>query len=234
MIKFDFALLDNDLYKNNLLRKEEIFDKFNNSNMIGWMREVSQEEVSTILKLSDEIRKNADCLVVIGIGGSYLRSFSLNKIFKKDDSFEVVYLGNNLSSEEISKKLDYLAKKNFYVNVVSKSGTTMEIKISYDLIKELKKKKYNDEEIKKRIIITTDKEKGKLREECRNYGYRSLVIDNDIGGRYSLITAGHLLPLALNIDIEELIRGYYKGIYELKEEAYKYACLRRSLFEMGK
>lgn len=234
MIKFDFALLDNDLYKNNLLRKEEIFDKFNNSNMIGWMREVSQEEVSTILKLSDEIKKNADCLVVIGIGGSYLGSFSLNKIFKKDDSFEVVYLGNNLSSEEISKKLDYLAKKNFYVNVVSKSGTTMEIKISYDLIKDLMKKKYNDEEIKKRIIITTDKEKGKLREECRNYGYRSLVIDNDIGGRYSLITAGHLLPLALNIDIEELIRGYYKGIYELKEEAYKYACLRRSLFEMGK
>ena len=83
MIKFDFALLDNDLYKNNLLRKEEIFDKFNNSNMIGWMREVSQEEVSTILKLSDEIKKNADCLVVIGIGGSYLGSFSLNKIFKK-------------------------------------------------------------------------------------------------------------------------------------------------------
>ena len=234
MIKFDLALLDNELYKNNLLRKEEIFDKFNNSNMIGWMREVSQEEVSTILKLSDEIKKNADCLVVIGIGGSYLGSFSLNKIFKKDDSFEVVYLGNNLSREEISKKLDYLAKKNFYINVVSKSGTTMEIKISYDLIKDLMKKKYNDEEIKKRIIITTDKEKGKLREECRNYGYRSLVIDNDIGGRYSLITAGHLLPLALNIDIEELIRGYYKGIYELKEEAYKYACLRRSLFEMGK
>ena len=142
MIKFDFALLDNDLYKNNLLRKEEIFDKFNNSNMIGWMREVSQEEVSTILKLSDEIRKNADCLVVIGIGGSYLGSFSLNKIFKKDDSFEVVYLGNNLSSEEISKKLDYLAKKNFYINVVSKSGTTMEIKISYDLIKDLMMQKF--------------------------------------------------------------------------------------------
>lgn len=234
MIRVDLALLDNDLYKNNLLRKEEIFNKFNNNGMIGWMREISTEEVFKILKLRDEIKKNADCLVVVGIGGSYLGSLALNSIFNRNDSFEVIYLGNNLSSEDISKKLDYLAEKNFYVNVVSKSGTTMEVKVSYDLIKNLMKTKYKEEEIKQRIIVTTDKEKGKLREECRNYGYRSLVIDDDIVGRYSLITAGHLLPLAFNINIEELIKGYYEGIFELKEEAYKYACLRKCLFEMGK
>ena len=236
MVKIDLAKIDNEIFNKNIKRKEEIDGKFNNSKMIGWTRDVDKKLVSTILELRDEIVNKADCLVVIGIGGSYLGSCALNRLFNGyyKDKFRVIYLGNNLSSEYISETLDYLKNKNFYVNVISKTGTTMEVDINYQLVKELMKSKYSLEEMKKRIIITTNSDTGKLREEVRKYGYRSFVIDDDIGGRYSLITVGHLLPMAFSLDIEKLIMGYREGLNTLKDRAYTYACSRRSLFEMGK
>lgn len=236
MIRFDFAKIDNAFFYKNTKRKEEIYKKFNNSRMIGWTRKADEKLVSTVLKLRDEIMNEADCLVVIGIGGSYLGSCSLNRLFNGyyKDKFRVIYLGNNLSSGYISETLEYLKDKNFYVNVISKTGTTMEVDINYQLIKDLMKSKYSLEEMKKRIIITTNSDSGKLREEVRKYGYRSFVIDDDIGGRYSLITAGHLLPMAFSLDIEKLIIGYNEGLNSLKDIAYTYACSRKSLFEMGK
>ena len=204
--------------------------------MIGWTRDVDKKLVSTILELRDEIMTEDDCLVVIGIGGSYLGSCALNRLFNGyyKDKFRVIYLGNNLSSGYISETLEYLKDKNFYVNVISKTGTTMEVDINYQLVKELMKSKYSLEEIKKRIIVTTNSDTGKLRDEVREYGYRSFVIDDDIGGRYSLITVGHLLPMAFSLDIEKLINGYRDGLKSLKDMAYTYACSRRSLFDMGK
>lgn len=236
MIKFDLAKLDNDIFNKNINRKEEIYEKFNNSGMIGWTRDVDKKLVSTILELRDEIMTEADCLVVIGIGGSYLGSCALNRLFNGyyKDKFRVIYLGNNLSSGYISETLEYLKDKNFYVNVISKTGTTMEVDINYQLVKELMKSKYSLEEMKKRIIITTNSDTGKLRDEVREYGYRSFVIDDDIGGRYSLIMVGHLLPMAFSLDIEKLINGYRDGLKSLKDMAYTYACSRRSLFDMGK
>lgn len=236
MIRFDFAKIDNAFFYKNTKRKEEIYKKFNNSRMIGWTRKADEKLVSTVLKLRDEIMNEADCLVVIGIGGSYLGSRALNRLFNGyyKDKFRVIYLGNNLSSGYISETLEYLKDKNFYVNVISKTGTTMEVDINYQLIKDLMKSKYGLEEMKKRIIITTNSDSGKLREEVREYGYRSFVIDDDIGGRYSLITAGHLLPMAFSLDIEKLIIGYNEGLNSLKDIAYTYACSRKSLFEMGK
>lgn len=236
MIRFDFAKIDNTFFYKNTKRKEEIYEKFNNSGMIGWTRDVDEKLVSTVLKLRDEIMNEADCLVVVGIGGSYLGSRALNRLFNGyyKDKFRVIYLGNNLSSGYISETLEYLKDKNFYVNVISKTGTTMEVDINYQLIKDLMKSKYSLEEMKKRIIITTNSDSGKLREEVRKYGYRSFVIDDDIGGRYSLITAGHLLPMAFSLDIEKLIIGYNEGLNSLKDIAYTYACSRKSLFEMGK
>lgn len=236
MIRFDFAKIDNAFFYKNTKRKEEIYKKFNNSRMIGWTRKADEKLVSTVLKLRDEIMNEADCLVVIGIGGSYLGSCALNRLFNGyyKDKFRVIYLGNNLSSGYISETLEYLKDKNFYVNVISKTGTTMEVDINYQLIKDLMKSKYSLEEMKKRIIITTNSDSGKLREEVRKYGYRSFVIDDDIGGRYSLITAGHLLPMAFSLDIEKLINGYREGLNTLKDMAYTYACSRRSLFDMGK
>lgn len=236
MIKFNLAKIDNDVYFENLKRKEEVYNKFNNSKMIGWTRDIDISLITDILKLRDEIKKEASCLVVIGIGGSYLGSYALNKIFNSyyDDKFKIIYLGNNLSSSYISETLNYLRDKNFYVNVISKTGTTMEVDINYQLVKKLMISKYDDEEIKKRIIITTNKNTGKLREEVNKYGYRSFEIDDDIGGRYSLFTAAHLLPMAFSLDIEKLITGYREGLNTLKDIAYTYACARRSLFDMGK
>lgn len=236
MIKFNLAKIDNDTYFKNLKRKEEVYNKFNNSKMIGWTRDIDISLITDILKLRDEIKKEASCLVVIGIGGSYLGSYALNKIFNSyyDDKFKIIYLGNNLSSSYISETLNYLRDKNFYVNVISKTGTTMEVDINYQLIKELMISKYDDEEIKRKIIITTNKNTGKLREEVNKYGYRSFEIDDDIGGRYSLFTSAHLLPMAFSLDIEKLINGYREGLNTLKDMAYTYACSRRSLFDMGK
>lgn len=236
MMKFDFntyavSHLEKEAYQKNYLRKNEIFEKFDSSDMIGWTREIHKKEIVEILNLRDEIRNNADCLVVIGIGGSYLGSLALNDIF--DNNFEVIYLGNNLSSKSINDTFKYLEDKNFYVDVISRSGNTMEVLITYSLVKDFMIKKYSEDEIEKRIIITTNEENGKLGEEVDKYFYRSFSIPSDIGGRYSLITAAHLLPVSFNIDIEKLIDGFREGL-NLKEEAYSYACCRKTLYDTGK
>ena len=117
MIRFDFAKIDNAFFYKNTKRKEEIYKKFNNSRMIGWTRKADEKLVSTVLKLRDEIMNEADCLVVIGIGGSYLGSRALNRLFNGyyKDKFRVIYLGNNLSSGYISETLEYLKDKTVIV-----------------------------------------------------------------------------------------------------------------------
>ncbi len=234
MIRFLFDK-NNDSYKY-MDRKEEIFSKFDSSLMTAWTRPIDNNLILDILKVRDEIKKNANCLVVIGIGGSYLGSKALCDIFSNyygDSSFEIIYLGNNLSSKYISDTLNYLKNRNFYVNVISKSGTTKEIEICYEFIKSLMMEKYSTWEIKKRIIITTDLNTGKLREEVNNFGYRSFYIPSDIVGRYSLMTAAHLLPLSFKIDINKFVLGFYEGL-QYKEDAFKYACIRRWMFDNSK
>ena len=173
---------------------------------------------------------------MIGIGGSFLGSYALNQIFSKKyakGDTEVIYLGNGLDSETILDTFKYLEDKDFYIDVISKSGETTEIMITYSLMKEFMKKKYSSEEIGERTIITTDKEKGSLLQEALNNGYRTFEIPRDIGGRYSLMTAAHLLPLSFNLDIDKLVSGYELGL-NLVDEAYYYAALRRYLFDEGK
>ena len=241
MVKFDFDTysknyIDEEIFNKNFNRKEEIFSKFNNSEMIGWTRKVDNSIIDEILSLRDEVKSNANCFVVVGIGGSYLGSKAINDIFSdyyEDPSFEIIYLGNNLSSKYIRDTLEYLKNKDFYVNVISKSGNTKEVEVSYELIKSLMNEKYSEEEKRKRIIITTDSNSGKLREEVKKFNYRSFVIPSDIGGRYSLITPAHLLPLSFKLDIKKLVNGFYSGL-ELKDEAMYYASIRKSLFDTGK
>ena len=241
MVKFDFDTysknyIDEEIFNKNFNRKEEIFSKFNNSEMIGWTRKVDNSIIDEILSLRDEVKSNANCFVVVGIGGSYLGSKAINDIFSdyyEDSSFEIIYLGNNLSSKYIRDTLEYLKNKDFYVNVISKSGNTKEVEVSYELIKSLMNEKYSEEEKRKRIIITTDSNSGKLREEVKKFNYRSFVIPSDIGGRYSLITPAHLLPLSFKLDIKKLVNGFYSGL-ELKDEAMYYASIRKSLFDTGK
>ena len=241
MVKFDFDTysknyIDEEIFNKNFNRKEEVFSKFNNNEMIGWTRKVDNSIIDEILSLRNEVKSNANCFVVVGIGGSYLGSKAINDIFSdyyEDPSFEIIYLGNNLSSKYIRDTLEYLKNKDFYVNVISKSGNTKEVEVSYELIKSLMNEKYSEEEKRKRIIITTDSNSGKLREEVKKFNYRSFVIPSDIGGRYSLITPAHLLPLSFKLDIKKLVNGFYSGL-ELKDEAMYYASIRKSLFDTGK
>ena len=241
MIKFDFktyanSFINKEKYLELLNRKEEILDKFNKEEMTGWTKEISIDLVEKIKKTASYVKENFDCLVVIGIGGSFLGSYAYENMFKRyfdDTNFEVIYVGTTLSSKYLDELIGYLNNKNFCINVISKSGTTMETSITYKVLKDLLKRKYNQTELKDKIIVTTDEVKGTLRQEVNEQGYESFIIPDNIGGRYSFVTPAHLLPLALNYDLDEIIDGYYKG-KRLADYAYEYAITRVALFSTGK
>ncbi|MDY5874968.1 MAG: glucose-6-phosphate isomerase [Bacilli bacterium] len=241
MIKYDFKTYTRNYfteeeYNEVLSKKVDIINKLKNSNMNGWTKEIDAATISKIKETSSFIKKNFDCLVVIGIGGSFLGSYAFDKMFRKyfaDDKFEIIYAGTTLSSKHLEELIKYLRNKNFCINVISKSGTTMETSITYKLLKDTLKRKYTEEELKNHIIVTTDKDKGKLREEVNEMGYTSFIIPDDIGGRYSFITPAHLLPLAVNYNIDEIIDGYYHG-KRLLDVAYEYAATRYLLYKNGK
>ena len=241
MIKYDFKkytkdYLTDDEFNEIQLKKTDIIKKLQSSNMAGWTREIDETIIAKIKETANYIKDNFDCLVVIGIGGSFLGSYAFDKMFRKyfdDDKFEIIYAGTTLSSKHLEELIEYLRNKNFCINVISKSGTTMETTITYKLLKDVLKRKYEAEELKNHIIVTTDKEKGILREEVNEMGYKSFVIPDDIGGRYSFMTPAHLLPLAINYNIDEIIDGYYHG-KRLIDVAYEYAATRYLLYKHGK
>lgn len=241
MIRFDFEtyvkpFINQERFNYYYAKKEFYIDKLTNSNMIGWTKPVLKETINDIKKTAKYIKNNFECMVVIGIGGSFLGSHAFHEIFKKyfnDESFEIIYAGTTLSSKYLEELIIYLKEKNFCLNVISKSGTTMETNITYSEIKKLLKRKYPKEEIQKRIFITTNKETGNLNEEVKKNNYKSFEFPKDIGGRFSFITSAHLLPLALNYDIEKIIDGYYDG-KRLINRALEYAIIRKLLFEKGK
>lgn len=241
MIKYDFKKYTKDYlteeeFNEIQLKKADIIKKLQNSNMAGWTKEKDETIIAKIKETANYIKDNFDCLVVIGIGGSFLGSYAFDKMFRKyfdDDKFEIIYAGTTLSSKHLEELIEYLRNKNFCINVISKSGTTMETTITYKLLKDVLKRKYEAEELKNHIIVTTDKEKGILREEANEMEYKSFVIPDDIGGRYSFMTPAHLLPLAINYNIDEIIDGYYHG-KRLIDAAYEYAATRYLLYKHGK
>ena len=239
-MKLDIAtymdkFLNKELVKKYSSRKMDVFQKLDAADMNGWLSpDVSF--VDDILKVRDRVRSQSSCLVVIGIGGSFLGSCALYSMFTpyfKEQDFKVIFAGTTLSSSYMSELLEYLETVDFSINVISKSGTTMETSLTYSAIKSVMEKKYSREDIKERIIITTDPVKGNLRREVEEEGYSSFVIPDNIGGRYSLLTAAHLFPLSFCLDIKELIEGYFEGI-KRRDEAFSYAVIRRSMFDQGK
>ncbi len=235
MVEFDFSGID---YANLDLmsRKDEVLNSFNNSYMTGWTRRIDQSLVDDIISVRDKVINNSKCLVVVGIGGSFLGSYAVSKAlapYFNDEKFKVIYAGTSLSSDYMTELLDYLRNVDFSLNVISKSGTTMEPTIAYTLIRELMEEKYSDDELKERLIFTTDPVKGSLREEANSCGYKTFPIPDDIGGRYSIMTAAHLFPLSFNIDISKFIEGYYSGNKYI-DSAYNYAVCRKHLFDLGK
>ena len=215
--------------------------------MTGWVNhpiKYDKEEFSRIIEVANEIKNEAEVLVSIGIGGSYLGAKAAIEYlsdYYSNKGVEVIFAGNGLSEKYLKETLDYVAEKSFYINVISKSGGTLEPATAFDKFKELCEKKYGKEGAKKRIIATTDKAKGILKEEADREGYRTFVVPDDIGGRYSVLSAVGLLPIAAaGFDIEKLMKGAEaaRNIYTLddenKNDAMKYAIVRNLYYENGK
>ena len=229
----------------------EVADKIDNrtgagNDFLGWTNYTSklpESEVKRIIATAQRIRENYDCLVVVGIGGSYLGARAaieaINGLYSKDN-FEIIFLGNTLSSTYTKQVLDYLENKKFAVNVISKSGTTTEPAIAFRVFKELLVKKYGQEEANKRIYATTDRQKGAVKVEADANGWETFVVPDDIGGRFSVLTAVGLLPIAASgADIKALMEGAnaarkeYSSSKISENEAYQYAALRNILYRKG-
>ncbi len=218
------------------------------NDFLGWVNlpeDYDKKEFSRIVEAAKRIKSNSDVLVVIGIGGSYLGARAaiemLTPAFRNNSEFpEIVFVGNHLSSSYTQELVDYLADKNFSVNVISKSGTTTEPAVAFRLFKKLLEDKYGKEEAKQRIFATTDKAKGALKQLADNEGYETFVVPDDVGGRYSVLTAVGLLPIAAaGINIESIMIGANKARKELSSDnldeniAYQYATIRNILYSKG-
>ena len=214
---------------------------------LGWLDLPTKalKEAEKINKLAKEIRENADVLVVIGIGGSYLGSravidaFTSNFSEAKKGSPKVIFAGQNMSGQYHKELIEYLDGKDFYINIISKSGTTTEPAIAFRLLKEYAELRYKGD-AKKRIIATTDKKRGALKTMSTENKYRTFVIEDDIGGRFSVLTPVGLLPIAVaGIDIIALLNGAIKmanvtkGDKFQKNPAMLYAMLRNALYNKG-
>ena len=178
---------------------------------VDWPKDYDYEEVNAIIEASKRINEECDTLVVCGIGGSYLGAASaiemLNGLFS-DSKVKIIFMGNTFSSTYTAQVLKYLEDKEFAINVISKSGTTTETSIAFRLVKELAIKKYGKAKANSRIYATTDKARGALKNESNIEGYKTFVIPDDIGGRYSVLTAVGLLPIAVSgQDIREILAG---------------------------
>ena len=208
-------------------------------------------EFERIQKASEKIQKESDILVVIGIGGSYLGAKAaidlLSHSFANDVSKEdrggvaVYYAGNNISSTYLTDLIDVLKDKDFSINVVSKSGTTTEPAIAFRVLKEVLEAKYGKEEAKSRIYATTDKARGALKQLSNEEGYETFVIPDDVGGRFSVLTAVGLLPIcAAGINIEEIMKGAQVAREDFttsnleENDCYKYAVARNCMYAKGK
>lgn len=251
-MKVDFSkvdLKDIDKFEERAL---EAFDTLMNrdgegNDFLGWIDrpvDYDKDEFERIKKASQRIRENSDVLVSIGIGGSYLGikavEVACDSYFNSKRDTEIIYAGNQLSGEYLVELLDYLKDKDYSLNVISKSGTTTEPAIAFRIIKEALEEKYGKEEAKTRIFATTDKKKGALKELANAEGYESFVVPDDIGGRFSVISAVGLLLLAVaGIDIDEFMAGFADGREKytnksIENDAIKYAAVRNMLNANGK
>lgn len=223
------------------------------SEFTGWVNlpsDYDKAEFERVLKASEKIRKNSDIFVVIGIGGSYLGARAvieaLSHNFKNDIKKEhrsapkIIYAGNNISSTYLSDLLDVLEGSDYSLNVISKSGTTTEPAIAFRILKEKLIEKYGKQEAKNRIFVTTDKSKGALKTLADEEGYETFVVPDEIGGRYSVLTAVGLLPISVaGVDINALMDGAKAGMERYKEnpfeknEAILYASYRNIFNRKG-
>ncbi|MGV7221650.1 MAG: glucose-6-phosphate isomerase [Nitrospinales bacterium] len=225
------------------------------SKFLGWLHlpsRSSAQQTKEIKKTAEFIRNKCEAFICIGIGGSYLGtraaiSFSKHTFFNQISSAdkegpEIYFAGQNISSDYISDLIDIIANKSICINVISKSGTTTEPAIAFRILKQYLEDKVGVEEANKRILVTTDGNKGALKSMADISGYKTFTIPDDVGGRYSVLTPVGLLPIAIaGIDIDELVDGakYYEELTSRdssldKNIAYRYAVIRSLLYAKGK
>ncbi len=219
------------------------------SDFLGWMDlpvNYDKEEFLRIKKAAEKIRKDSDVLVVIGIGGSYLGAkaaidFLNGPFYNNTQSPQIIFAGNNISPNYLTSVLNCLEGKDVSLNVISKSGTTTEPAIAFRILKKYLEDRYGKEEAKNRIYATTDREKGALKKLADDEGYQTFVVPDDVGGRYSVLTAVGLLPIAVSgADIDQMMQGAAdaRELYaspDLEEnECYQYAAIRNILYRKGK
>lgn len=223
------------------------------SDFLGWINlpnDYDKEEYSRLKKTAEKIRNDADVLIVIGIGGSYLGAKacieSLNTSFfnllSRDErkSPQIFFAGNSISSTYLSELIEFVKDKSIYVNVISKSGTTTEPALAFRFFKELLEKKYGKDGARQRIIATTDKSRGALKNLANEEGYETFIIPDDVGGRFSVLTPVGLLPIAVSgVDIDQLMKGAQDAIKDFeiddidKNDCYRYAAVRNILYRKG-
>ena len=216
---------------------------------LGWVDlpvNYDKEEFARIKAAAERIKQKADILIVIGIGGSYLGARAAIEMLKspfynnlKKDTPDIYYVGNNISPTYLSEVLSICEGKDICVNIISKSGTTTEPALAFRIFKKLLEDKYGKEEARTRIFATTDKAKGTLKELSDTEGYETFVVPDDVGGRFSVLTAVGLLPIACaGCDIDKLMKGAQIGREKYSaddgNDCYKYAAYRNILYRKGK
>lgn len=221
------------------------------NDFLGWTdlpTAYDKEEFARIKAAAKKIQADSDVLIVIGIGGSYLGARAAIELLKspfynnmKKDTPEIYFAGNNISADYLNTIISLCEGKRVSVNIISKSGTTTEPALAFRVFREMLEKEYGKEGAKERIYATTDKARGTLKELSDREGYETFVIADDVGGRYSVLTAVGLLPMAVaGVDIDAVMGGAQKALEELsvddleKNDCYKYAALRNILYRKGK
>lgn len=220
------------------------------NDFLGWVdlpTSYDKDEFARIKAAAEKIKKNSDILIVIGIGGSYLGARAAIELLKsplynniKKDTPDIYYVGNSINPAYLNEIIALCEGKDFSVNVISKSGTTTEPALAFRIFKKMVEDKYGKEEAKNRIFATTDKARGTLKNLSDAEGYETFVIPDDVGGRFSVLTAVGLLPIAVaGCDIDALMKGAAKAQKDFcadfdNNDCYKYAALRNILYRKGK
>ena len=259
LIKFDSSKLAQFVHENELSEMQAMVNAANTelrdgtgagNDFRGWLNlpvDYDKDEFARIKKAAKKIQSDSEVLICIGIGGSYLGAQAaiefLNSNFygkEKNGMPTVVFCGNSLSGSYLYDLIEWLGDKDFSVNVISKSGTTTEPSVAFRIFKDKLIKKYGKEEAAKRIYATTDRQKGALKTEADAEGYEEFVVPDDVGGRYSVLSAVGLLPIAASgADIDELMKGAadaradYTDTDLSKATPYQYAALRNILYRKG-
>lgn len=223
------------------------------NDFLGWVdlpQEYDKEEYDRIKKAAAKIQSDSDVLIVVGIGGSYLGARaaiegltgSFYNLLKKEErkTPQIIFAGNSISGTYLADVMDFVKDKDFSVNIISKSGTTTEPAIAFRMLKKLLEEKYGAEDARSRIYATTDKARGALKNLCNTMGYETFVIPDDVGGRYSVLTAVGLLPIAAaGIDTDAMLAGAAQAreAYAnptMDNDCYLYAAARNILYAKGK